>query len=792
MFKNYIKIAWRNFINSKSFSLINVFGLTISLSAFLFITLFIYEEWSYDRYHTDADKIFRVTRTFERDDYKSSSLATANILAPTIQNEVPGIKGVLRINRSFGDDTIVEYENNKFIEPKFFIADQSIFDFFSYEVIQGNIDNMLSQPFTVVITESISKKYFGNANPLGKSLQIDAWGINEYEVAGVIKDVPSNTHFQFDILTSTSTYKELVPNSQKRFESWLYIGAYTYLKLDEHTTPDMVTSNLQEIIENTMGERAKFFSMDLQPLVKIHLYSDFDRELQANSDIRYIYIFGSVALLILIIACINYINLATAKSSERALEVGVRKTFGVNRSQIISQFQLESVLTFSVSVGLAIISSELFLPLFNDIANKELSLPYSSVPFWSSLIIFTLTFSFISGFYPSFYLSRFKPSDVLAKHQEGKSKSFLRNGLIVFQFSISLILIIGTLVIHKQLDYIQNKKLGVDASKIVSIQNFGLENRFTELKNKLEQIHTVNNVSYTTRNLPITGEIRLSLYPTGTESSDNNMLSVGSDFLETMDIKLLQGDKLDKYEFTQDLEFIPALINETAVKDFGWSEDPIGQTFDGFNKPIKVVGVVSDFHYESMKSRIEPLIFSDFGRARYVHVNLETSNIRESISQITKVWESMGANTPFVYSFMDDSYEQLYLAEDKLASIFNYFTILAIVISTLGLFGLVAFSAERRTKEIGIRKVLGASVHNIVALLSKDFIVLTLLGFIIAVPVAWYSMNQWLSDFAYKTDLSLKLFIYAGLVSVLITITTVSWQSVKAALQNPVENLRNE
>lgn len=792
MFKNYLKIAWRNFLRSKSFSLINTFGLTISLSAFLIISLFIYDEWSYDRYHDDADKIFRVTRTFEKGDFKSSTLATANILAPTIKNEVPGVKSVLRINRSFGDDTIVEYENNKFIEPRFFIADPNIFDFFSYEIMQGNIDRMLSRPFTVVITESISKKYFGNENPLGKSLKIDAWGIKNYEVTGVIKDVPSNTHFQFDLLTSTSTYRELVPNAEKRFESWLYVGAYTYLKLDNHTTPDIVNTNLQRIIEKNHGEHAQFLSMNLQPLHKIHLYSDFDRELQPNSDIRYIYIFGSVALLILIIACINYINLATAKSSERALEVGVRKTFGVERSQIISQFQLESVITFAVSVGLAVITSELLLPFFNNIADKELSLPYSSGLFWVSIIIFTLLFSFISGFYPSFYLSRFKPSAVLAKQSEGRKNSFLRNGLIVFQFSISLILIIGTLVIHKQLDFIQNIKLGVDASQIISIQNFGQENRFNEFENKLVKISAVNSVSYSTRNLPITGEIKLSLYPTGTEGSNNNMLTVGSDFLKTLDIQLLKGNNLDQYDSIQELEFIPALINETAVKDFGWTNEPLGQTFEGFNKPIKVVGVVSDFHYESMKSRIEPLVISDFGSARYVYVNLETSNIRATISQINKVWESMGANTPFIYSFLDESYEQLYLAEDKLASIFNYFTILAVLISALGLLGLVAFSAERRTKEIGIRKVLGASVQNIVSLLSKDFIALTMLGFLIAVPVAWYSMNRWLSDFAYKIDLEPELFIYAGLVSLLITITTVSWQAIKAAKMNPIESLKTE
>ncbi len=791
MIWNYVKIAWRNYIRDKSFSLINTIGLAIGLGAFLIVFLFVYKEWSYDRHHLDADRLYRITKVFERDDFRRESLSTANMLAPTLLEEIPGIENVLRINNTFGE-SIVAFNDKKFIESRFFIADESIFDFFSYKVIEGEKAKMLNAPYTVVITETTKQKYFGNEPALGKSLTIETWSAHDYEVTGVIEDIPDNTHFNFDILTSTETLRSVVPNPEQRFESWFYVGASTYLKLEKGFSANEIEANFDDFLSKHKGERATYESMSLQPVVDIHLHSNFDEEFQPNSDIRYLYIFGSVALLILIVSCINYVNLATAKSSDRAMEVGVRKTFGVQRNQLIGQFLFEGLITCLISIGLAFLLVELCLPFFNNLTGQNLSLYYSSPIFWVAVTGFYFLFSIISSIYPSLYLSRINPHRIFSNKASQKNKLHLRNGLIVFQFGISIFLIIGTFSIKAQLDFIQNKKLGIQANQIITINSDGIGSNYTSFKEELRKIPAINSISYSTRKLPLTSEIEMSLYPKGQSPDNNNLLSIGDDFLETMNITLVSGNLLDQYPSISELDYFPVLVNETAAIEFGWDSDPIGKTFDGFSPPATVVGVISDFHYESVKERIEPLVLGQLGRPVYTYININTSNIRALLSQIETVWETTGPGTPFTYHFMDAEYQNLYLAEDRLASIFRYFTILAIFISCLGLFGLASFSANRRTKEVGIRKVLGASIANIVGLLSRDFILLVFFGFALATPFSWYLINIWLTNFAYKIDISPWVFIGAGFVTLGIALSTVCFQAYRAALANPVESLRNE
>lgn len=794
MFRNYIKVAWRHYVRDTSISFINTIGLSVAIAAFFMIAMFIYDEWSYDKYHNDADRLYRVTKNFERGERSSSTLATSNILAPTLLNEVAGIQNVLRINTTFQGEVIVESNENKFVESRFLFADSSIFDFFSYQTLEGNPDSMLDRPFSVVITESTAKKYFGRTSVVGETLSIETWGTQDYEVSGVIEDLPSNTHLHFDLLTSNNTYASVVPNGKDRFENWGWLGAYTYVKLEKGASPAEVRNKFSDIFDKYLGERAEFISLNLQPVTDIHLYSDFDRELQPNSDIRYIYIFGSVALLILVIAGINYINLTTAKSLRRSIEVGVRKAVGGSRIQIMSQFFTEAILTSVFSAALGILMVEIFLPYINNIAEKNLQVPYSSSLFWIAILGFLIVFNLLSGFYPSLYLSKLKPSGIFNQGSYSPKKSFFRNSLIVFQFSITVFLLIGTFVIKEQLQFIQDKKLGIESSQIISVKTHGLNERYNAFEEELYRVPGIKSVSFSSNKIPVTQRIERFLYPKGQSSGYNNLLSIGPDFLETMGVDLIEGNDLTQYSATDEMNYEPVLINETAVKEFGWTDDPIGQTFEGASNEIRVVGVVSDFHYEPVKSQIEPLILvqSSAAKSEYVFINTETSDIRSTIERIEEVWNQTGTGTPLTYSFLDNAYQSLYLSEDRLASIFNYFSIIAIAISCFGLFGLTIFSVERRTKEIGIRKVLGASVSNIVSLLSKDFIMLVGIGFVIAVPVSWYAMNQWLTDFAYRIDIGASIYAVAGVATLLIALLTVSWQSIKAAVANPVESLRSE
>lgn len=795
MIKSYFKLAWRNFIRNKSYSFINIIGLTTALSAFIIIVLFVYDELSFDRYHEDADRLFRIERVFDLDDQTSKSLLTSNLLAPALESEITGIQETTRIRREFAG-SLITTEKLKQYEEGVLIADPSIFNLFSISFLQGNSETALNRAFTVVVTESTAKRYFGNENPIGQNLKIKTrYGEEEeYEVTGVIKDIPANTHFSFDLLTSIESYRSVIPDPEEDFESWYHVGAYTYLKLGETITDDSIEAQLPEFLKRHQGESAQHEKLRLQPVIDIHLHSNHKYELQANSDVRYIYIFGSLAILILFVASVNYANLSTASVADHAKEIGVQKTLGMSNFQLFNRQLMESVILSSFSVLLAVTLSEVLLPLFNNLIDKELSLFTAPTILSLFLLFFVGAFGILNTIYPSIAFSKITPSRILRGATSQKKKATLRNSLIVFQFTISVILIVSTLTIHNQLEYVNNKRLGLNDEQVITVHaDAGLNSNFSTFKDRLKSHQSIKNVTFTGEPLPFTSVLAIGLYPSGSEPSSNNAIGIGPEFLATMEIPLVKGQILDSLSFSFENDFFPVLINEAAMKEFGWEDNPIGQTFNGFKPTATVTGVVGDFHYESLKNRIEPVVLmGNFAPPRTIYIRIQSNNLASTLTTIEKVWNEIGPGTPFVYSFLDNDFEKLYKAEEKMVSVFSYFTILAIIIACLGLFGLSAFTAERRTKEIGIRKVLGASLLDIVALLSKDFIKLVIIGFLLAIPISWYAMNQWLTDFAYRIEIGTEFFVTAGLAAILIAILTVSWQSIRAALANPVDSLRSE
>ncbi|HET8864068.1 MAG TPA: ABC transporter permease [Gracilimonas sp.] len=802
MLKNYFRIALRNLIRNKSYSVINIIGLSIGIASCLLIFLFIQDELSFDRYHENSDQIYRVYRDFQSEDRSMQTLATSNLLAPTLQQEIPEIVASVRISKRF-PEVMVAYENEKFYEQKFFFTDPSIFNVFSFNLAKGNVETALSRPFTIVLSEEMAHKYFGNKDPIGKNIVIrGSWGPDEYEVTGVLENTPHNSHFSINFLTSFETLRSKTPNAETSFESWRHVGSYTYVLLNPEVNLTDISNKLDALVKRHQPESiAAIMQYKLQPLTGIHLYSSFDREIEPNSDVRYLYIFGSIAFLILFVAGINYMNLATARSSDRAMEVGIRKTLGAQRFGLIKQFLSESFVFSLISMLLALLWVEIFLPLFANLTGKPLSFDLFDPFIVSSLVGITLLIGFIAGLYPSFVLSKFNPSSIFSGATGGRKKSTLRNALVVFQFTTSIILIISTLVITYQMDHIRDKRLGLSDETIVSIfTGPGTEFRenYSAFKNELLSHTSIQSVTHINPNIPSSSEQDLSLQPEGFDSRINiNTFTAGEDFLNTLEVPLIEGLSFNELTVREEDEntgetFIPVLINETAAHEWGWKE-PIGKTFEGFSPQFRVVGVVKDFHYRSLKERIAPLIIHENNYSvRNVLIRINTENLRQSMSFIENTWAEIGPGTPFNYAFLDDQFDSMYKAEDRLAEIFRSFTFLAIIIACLGLFGLAAFSAERRTKEIGIRKVMGASIANIVSLLSKDFVKLVILGFVIAIPIAWYAMNQWLADFAYRIEIGPGIFALAGGAALVIALLTVSWQSIKAAVANPVDSLRSE
>ena len=814
MLKNYLLIALRNIKRDKLFSIINIVGLAVGITCFITLLAFILYEFSYDTYNKKVDQIYRVYVHTDINNIESNNSKTAAPLGATLLREFPEVKKYTRIG--YFKAHKFRYKDKVFKEWNIYAADSTYFEIFTLPFLYGNPKTALVHPNSIVLTETMSKKYFGNENPVGKSLIVDDSGT--YLITGVMKDFPENSHFRCNFLVSMSTY----PISQRNY--WLDLWYTTYIVLKKGTDPKQIDNKMKKIVMDYVGPQGEavlgvslkdFFAKGnsyafyLQPLKSIHLYSQRDYGIDLNtewssvnsSDIEYIYIFSAVAVFILLIAIINFMNLATARSEKRGKEVGIRKTLGSNRSKLILQFITESVLMSFIAVLIAAFLLQIILPLFGKFVGRDLSIDYFlniyTIPV---LIIFILFIGTLAGSYPAFYLSSFQPSYIL-KSSSGKigKKHLIRSALVILQFSISITLIIGTLIIKDQLDYIRNKNLGFNKEHLLTIYNAdALGTKLEAFKNELQKNPDITSITKSSVMFQtgIPGNGYLYNRNTGTDVISFQFLDVDYDFLKTYQIKLLSGRFFSK-EFPSDS--LAVVINEAAVKECS-AKDPIGKTLKkiGLNnddKTYRIIGVIKNFNYESLHQKIRPLVLH-LNKVKQPGSNLtvrvKSANLAGSIGYIKKVWRQLTNSERFGYDFVDKNLQRLYVTEEKTGQITTVFSLLALFIACLGLFGLAAFITEQRTKEIGVRKVVGASVTDIVMLLSKEFTGWVVLANIIAWPVAYFVMNNWLRNFAYRINLNWFVFILAGTIALLIALGTVSYQAIKAATVNPVKSLKYE
>ena len=804
MIRDYLKVTFRNLANQKFYTSLNIVGLSIGIASCLLILLYVYNELSYDTFHPKAERVYRVGLNGKIADQEIFTTSTCPPLASTVVEEFPEVENATRIFPYWGQQ-IIRYEQTAIFEEKVYFADSSFFDVFGFKLLEGNPATALTEPNTVVIPRDVAQKYFGTASGLGKTILIGAEKV-PHKVTGILEKIPANTHLHFSMLRSMEGY----PNSKDQM--WLNNNLLTYLLLHKEASPasveekfvPMVVKYVGPEVQQFMGisletfaEQGNKYGFFLQPLLDIHLHSQLNDELEPNGDITYVYIFAAIAFFMILLACINFMNLATARSANRAKEVGVRKTLGSLRSTLVWQFITESVVLSLIAALLALVMTILLLSPFNNIAGKEISVDLFRQPwFIMSFLGLMLTVGIIAGSYPAFYLSSFRPVEVLkGKLKAGMKSSGIRNVLVVFQFFVSITLIICTILVYEQLEYTRTKNLGFQKENVVVIEGMWplSQGQQNTLKQALMDHSQVINASIS-NNVPPGVNNTTVFRKKGTE--DDILISTyGIDYehLPTMRIELLDGRNFSR-DFPTDTTAI--LINEAAVKAFGFDQ-AVNETLEYFGgdngrQEFKIVGVFKDFNYETLRNKIRPLVLFLTRRGGVMSVRVETDNMPSTLAMMEEAWKKHTPGEPFQYYFLDESYDALFRAEQRLGKIFSIFTGLAILVACLGLFGLAAFIAEQRTKEIGIRKVLGASVPGVVMLLSKEFTKLVVISFVIAAPVAYFIVDKWLEGFAFRIDIGLGIFIIAGLAALLIAWLTVSWQSIKAASVDPVHSLRNE
>ena len=810
MIRNYLNVAVRNLLKHKFYTGINILGLSVGVTCFLLIFLYVQHELSYDRFHTDADDIYRMDfeGSLNGDDFiiAVASAPAAEALVADFPEIIDGIRfrqrGDYLVKRKNGIETIKE-EGSVFVDHNFF-------NFFSFDLLRGDRESVLSAPNTLALSESAAAKYFGDEDPIGKILTLD--NEHDYEVTGIYKDIPENSHFHFDMLLSMEGLEE----AKQKF--WLGFNFNTYFKLQPGTDPATIEAKFPSVIEKYIGpEVEKFLGASLEeferkgnkfafflfPLKDIHLFSDKQAELEANSDIKYIYIFSAVAFFILLIACINFMNLSTARSANRAKEVGIRKVMGAYRPQLIRQFLTEALVLSLLSFILAFGFAALLLSSFNELAAKELAITNIFDPiFIVTTLSIMIAVGFLAGSYPAFYLSGFRPVEVLkGKLNLGMKSGGLRSALVVFQFWLSIVMIVGTAVVFDQLSYIQNKKLGFEKDHLIMLQDPWVMGDKVE-SFKVEALRNPKVLNGTVSSFsPVGTSSNSTVFFPGTNAQETQTHVVSNwridhDYITTLGMEIKEGRDFSR-DFLTDSSAI--IINEAAAAQFGF-ENPLGETISTYGgsqdnlivESYKIIGIVKDFHYESLRTNITPLVMYLGQRRGLITFKVASDDIQGTIGFLEDTWNEFAPGQPFAYSFMDQRFNALYENEQKIGNIFSVFAFLAIFIACLGLFGLSSFTAEQRYKEIGVRKVLGASVTGIMALLSKEFVKLMIVAFILAVPVSYYAMDLWLQDFAFRTELKFTTFVIAGLLSFIISWFTMSFQSLRAARTNPVNALRDE
>jgi len=807
MLRNYFKIAFRNLWKNKGYSAINILGLAAGLATCLLIILYVWDELSYDKFHEKADRIYRVDSDIKFGGTDMKLAVCSDPMGATLKKDYPQVEQFTRIYASEGSKLIKK--GNEFInEPKIAFADSTFFDVFTFPLIAGNPKTALNDPNTAVISESGAKKYFGTIDALGKIIETD--DKTAFKVTAVMKDMPLNSHFNYDILLS-------MDNVDYQFGNFLSHNFHTYIVLQKGTNPAIFKKFFLDVLQKYIVPQAQVFmqikSMDefektgnhleyrLMPMTSIHLHSDRFPELAPNSDIQNVYIFSFVALFILLIACINFMNLSTARSANRAKEVGIRKVLGTERKTLIWQFLTESTLVSFIALFIALGITFLILPFFNEVSNKSLNFTnLFKSGFLPILLLTPLAVGLIAGSYPAFYLSSFQPITVLkGKLAAGFKKSSLRSTLVVTQFATTIILIIATIIVFNQLNFIQNRKLGFNKNQVLLIDNtYVLGKQAEAFKLEVKKITGVNSASLSSY-LPVSSSSRSdNTYSKEAVMDARNGLNmqtwrIDEDYLTTLGMELVKGRNFSK-EFGTDSNAI--IINETTASLLGYG-DPIGKNLyesDNDNKlvPLNIIGVVKNFHFESLRQNVGPLCFK-LQRSTGISIfRINTTDTKSLVSKVESIWKKMAPGMPFAYRFLDESFDNMYRSEQRIGKLAIAFAILAIIIACMGLFGLATYASEQRVKEIGIRKVLGASVSNITQMLSKDFLKLILIASLIAFPIAGWAMYKWLQNFAYRIDIQWWVFLVAAAIALFIAMVTISFQAIKAAVANPVKSLRTE
>lgn len=802
MLKNYLTTAIRIMLRQKGYSFINIAGLSVGIAATLIIITYIVDETGYDTMHKDAARMYRIVCSGR---LQGTAMEIANSPAPVaeaIQKAIPQIEETVRVG--VWRTIPIGYEDKHFTEQNVAVADSNFFRFFSFPVVKGNPDTFLKGTNKIVITEGVAKKYFGNDDPIGKIMYRGSDKI-ACEVTGVVKDAPANSHIQFDIVVSGESW-EYMKNTQ-----WTSNNLYTYFKVRDNADLNSVKEQLNKLAETNIGaEIEKYvgisfkefkaqgndFGLYIQPMLDIHLHSNLSDEFVPNGNIQYLYIFGVVAAFIILVACINFMNLSTARSANRAKEVGVRKTIGAFRSRLVFQFVSESLLYSIVSTLLAMVIIALSLEGFNILSGKHLTFSIFTSPLVIvSLIVFAIVIGLIAGSYPAFYLTSFKPTEVLkGKIRSGFRNSGLRNALVVFQFIISIALIFGSLVVYRQLKYMQEKNLGFDKENVVDLlHTFSLGKNAQAFKNEVASHPSFKGASFA-NNLPPRVSWTSAFRKGGSEQDFLlHIYQVDHDHLKTMGYEMSMGRFFER-EFKSDTAAI--ILNDAAWKQMGYTDidDAVVLSYRSDPPtPLKVIGVMKDFNYQTLKDNVRPMAVLLGGEPNFeMAVRLAPGNTQEQIKTLEGIWKKFASDAPFEYSFLDENFDLLFRAEQRMSQIILVFTFLAITIACLGLFGLAAYTAEQRAKEISIRKVMGASVPQVFILLSKDFTVLVMVAFVLATPLAWYFADQWLSGFAHRIAIDASYVIIAATVSFIIALLTISYQSIRAARENPVNSMRAE
>jgi putative ABC transport system permease protein len=796
MLAAYIKFATRNIIRTKTFSAINILGLVVSLTAFILMTLYIEFEFSYDKFHTNAQNIYRVVDDKQTNALLQHGAGSAAPVGPAMQAEFPQIKQMVRIIRT---ESLVRNTNAIYQEKSVFFADASFFSVFDFPMTRGEAKTALAEPNSVVLTAQTAKKYFGDANPIGKTLSLN--NVN-MKVTGITANVPTNSHFSYDLLISMATAQTPGSGYDWMFKNWYSNDFYTYILLPDNFNTATITSQLASFAaRHQKTGSTTFHHYAFEKLTNIYLFSDRDNQAGPTGNIRSLYIFSIIAAFILIIACINFVNLSTARAAERAKEIGIKKATGVTRSQLVFQFFTESFLIALIAIAIALFVSGAVLPAFNTFTGKAITLSVFSPVHFLGLLAIVATVGLLAGAYPALVLSAFNPVKALKGTLRSSGSSIaIRKGLVVFQFVISIILIVSSLVVYSQLRFMQHHDLGFKPSQTMVINFEGDDNvkkQYASIKQELLSIPGVKSVSASS-NVP--GDLNSGGWSMDfakrvgdTVHAEFPVYLVDFNFLKQFNIPMVAGRAFSEQYAADTTESM--LINETALAKLGITDpdDAIGIKVMMYPAAGKVIGVYRDFHFESLQKAIQPLAMRVLpGQFGLFSLQINTSNLPQTIAEVQRVWKKMAPDRPLQYTFLDEDFNKQYIADIKFGQMFAVFTGLAITIACFGLFGLALFSVKQRTKEIGIRKVVGASVVHIIGLLSGEFVVLVVVALLIATPVSFYFMDKWIQGFAYRIALSWWIFLTGGVIAVVVAITTVSYQAIRAALANPVKSLRSE